>query len=544
MSDVADRVIWLGPDEADEAVTPELVGSKAFGLWRMGKLGLRTPPAFALPTSLCAEVITNSGSAGERVAALLRAGVERLEATMGRQFGDARAPLLVSVRSGAAVSMPGMLATVVNVGLGPQTAHGLIRLSGDPRFAWDCTRRSVESYAVVVGGAPPVAFARALADMIRSEGVANESELDGEALERLASRYVDIAAQHCARAVPQEPVDQLREAALAVFRSWDCPKAREYRRLKGLEDLRGTAVTVQAMVFGNSGARSGSGVAFSRNPASGAKDLYVDFLFDAQGEDVVSGRRTPLGAESLSRRLPEAFADLANGAALLERKFRDVQDVEFTIEDGRLFYLQTRTAKRTPQAALATAVDLVQDGLIDPEEALARLSKVDLGRTGRTRFADQAEPLAFGTPAAPGVASGRAAFDSASAKRLARDGEPVILLRAEPATEDIEGFEAAAGILTSAGGRTAHAAVVARELGKVCVVGCAELRIDVDAGRAVLAQRPIAPGDWMSVDGESGAVSLGRRPIVAELPTAKLAEVAAWRAARAGSPPEPAVHGA
>ncbi|MFI4933808.1 MAG: PEP/pyruvate-binding domain-containing protein [Caulobacterales bacterium] len=529
MSDSPEGLIWLGPDGADEDVSAQSAGSKAFGLWRMGKLGLRTPAAFALPTRLCAEVNANPAEAPGRIAAVLRAGCERLEAATGRKLGDKRAPLLVSVRSGAAKSMPGMLSTVLNVGLSAEAVHGLMRLTGDPRFAWDSYRRFIASYAVVVGGAPAPAFARALADMVRAESARDESELDGEALERLGIQFGDLAVRQAACPIPADPMDQLVAATLAVFRSWEDRKAQEYRRLNGLEALSGTAVTVQAMVYGNTGTRSGSGVAFSRNPATGTKELYVDFLIDAQGEDVVSGRRTPMDAAALAHRFPDAFDELTRGAAQLERELRDVQDIEFTVENERLYFLQTRSAKRTPRAALAIAVDLVHEGVIDPAEALQRLSHVDLDRAGQTRFADQVAPLAVGTPAAPGVASGRAAFDSPSAKRLAAGGEPAILVRREPATEDIEGFIAAAGILTAVGGRTSHAAVVTRELGKVCVVGCEALDIDESAGRATLAGHKLETGDWISLDGGAGEVTLGRRTVVNEKPRAELAEVESWR---------------
>ena len=526
------NMVWLGPDNPDEGVTAERVGSKAAGIWRIGRLELPTPPAFALPTDLCAAANTSPADAVPRIAAALSAGVRRLEEATARRLGDPRAPLLVSVRSGAAVSMPGMLSTVLNVGASPETTHGLIRLTGDPRFAWDSYRRFLESYGAVVAGAPSAAFARTLAAMIRAEGCAHESELDGEALERLATQYAELTAREGAGPIPAEPMDQLTQAALAVFRSWEGRKAREYRRLNSLEGLAGTAVTVQAMVFGNGGPRSGSGVAFSRDPANGAKRLYVDFLFDAQGDDVVSGRRTPVGIEALAARLPAVADALTQGAARLERAFRDVQDVEFTVEDGELYFLQTRAAKRTPRAALRIAVDLVGEGLIDESEALARLDDVDLERAAATRFAEPAEVVARGIPAAPGVASGRAAFDAAGAQRLAATGDPVLLVRREPATEDIAGFAAADGILTAVGGRTAHAAVVARQMAKACVVGCTALEIDEPAGVATLAGRRIAAGDWISLDGESGEVSLGRRQIVTDAPGAALATVAAWRAGR------------
>jgi pyruvate,orthophosphate dikinase len=526
-------MLWLGPDDPDPDVTLELVGGKAEGLWRMGRLGLNIPPAFALPASLCAEVNADPDRAADLVRPGLKAGLERLEAAAGRRFGDSRGPLLVSVRSGAARSMPGMLSTVLNVGLNPEAVHGLIRLTGDPRQGWDCYRRFLESYAVVVAGAPPAAFARRAAQVIAAEGVSGEDELDGEALERLSADFAAIALAETGEPVTEDPFDQLQRAALAVYRSWDGHRAKEYRRLNGLEGLAGTAVTVQAMVFGNAGRRSGSGVAFSRDPATGAKGLYVDVLFDAQGEDVVSGRRTPLDAGRLAARLPDAFAELERGMQRLEGDARDVQDVEFTIERDRLFFLQTRSAKRTPRAALRTAMDMVREGLICPAEALRRLDGLDLKLAGRSRFADEVPALASGIAASAGVASGRAAFDSGRAKSLTAGGDPAILVRAEPSTDDIEGFAVSAGILTARGGRTAHAAVVARQLGKVCVVGCAGLEIDEDGSGAQLCGQPLNDGDWLSLDGGTGAVTLGQREVVLEAPEAELAEIERWRAAEA-----------
>jgi pyruvate,orthophosphate dikinase len=324
-------------------------------------------------------------------------------------------------------------------------------------------------------------------------------------------------------------MDQLAAAAKAVYRSWAGSRAREYRRLNGLEGLAGTAVTVQAMVFGNAGVRSGAGVAFSRNPATGEKRLYVDFLFDAQCEDVVSGRRMPSNAALLAQRLPDGARELADGAARLEREFRDVQDIEFTVENATLFFLQTRSAKRTPRAALRILIDFVHEGLLDPATALERVAAIDLDLARLTRFADKAAAVATAVPASPGVATGRTAFDSSRAKALAAGGEPVVLVRHDTSTEDAVGFAVAAGILTAVGGRTAHAAVVARQLGKVCLVGCHELKIREDSQGGEIAGRKIVEGDWVSLDGDSGEVTLGRREIIAEMPRAELAEIDAWR---------------
>jgi pyruvate,orthophosphate dikinase len=510
------------------ALDSEVAGSKAAMLARMTTLGLRVPPAFVLPTTLCGPLNEGRTKAEEALARGLHGGIRRLEADTGRKFGDTRRPLLVSVRSGAARSMPGMLSTVLDVGLNPDTVRGLIRITGDPRMAWDSYRRFIQGYAEVVHGASAASFDAKLAEMLRTEQAAGETELDPEALERLARGMLATAEVECGQPIPSEPMDQLLAAARAVYRSWQGERAVEYRRLNKLDDLAGTAVTVQAMVFGNSGGSSGAGVAFSRSPATGDKKLYVDFLSDAQGEDVVSGRRTPGDVSELARRLPEAARELAIGAEQLERELKDVQDIEFTVEGGQLYFLQTRAAKRAPRAVLRTAVDLVEEGLIAPAEALRRVADIDLERAGVARFVGEAQPAANAIPASSGVCAGVVAFDSATAVRLAAEERPVILVRRETSTDDIAGFAAAAGVLTAVGGRTAHAAVVARQLGKVCLVGCSSLAMD-DRGEARLGETVLKEGDWLSLDGETGEVFLGRREIALERPEAEIAEIQRWR---------------
>lgn len=525
----ADMPLHIARNARSPDVLPEVAGSKAAQLWRMAQLGLDVPPAFVLPTTLCAGVNAGDAAALDAMRQALGKGIIWLEEITGLRFGDSRAPLLVSVRSGAALSMPGMLETILDVGLNDETLRGFLRRSGNPRLAFDNFRRLIQGYAEVVDHVPGDQFERAMAEMIRREGVERETDLDPEALERLVAEFREIVLRVAGKPMPDDPREQLREAALAVYRSWDSAKAREYRRLNGLDHLGGTAVTVQAMVFGNAGGHSGAGVAFSRNPATGEKALYVDFLFDAQGEDVVSGRRTPGNVARLAARLPEAAKQLADGVQRIETVMCDAQDVEFTIAEGRLYFLQTRAAKRTPLAALRIAVDMVHEGLIDRRTALKRLGSFDLANLATARFAAPAESIATAISAAPGVASGSVAFDSLRAKALAAKGEPVILVRHETSTEDVEGFAVAAGILTAVGGRTAHAAVVARQLGKVCLVGCKSLVIDADKRQATIGDTVIREGDYLSLDGASGAVSLGQRSIVTE-PAPELAEVLAWQA--------------
>lgn len=523
------RIAFIGPRGDGAPLAARDFGSKAAQLWRMSALGLNVPPAFVLSTALC-----GADRAPRVVDRLVEEGIAYLEQATGRRFGDRRRPLLVSVRSGAEKSMPGMLETVLDVGATAETARGLMRLTGNPRLAFDCWRRFLEGYCEVVAGLPRGPFEAALKDLLAAEGAPDERSLDPDALERLAATYLDLARNRFGTDVPMAPERQLADAVEAVFRSWNAPKAQDYRRLNHLEGLTGTAVTVQAMVFGNAGARSGSGVAFSRDPATGARALYADMLFEAQGEDVVSGRRQPVGLTRLEARMPEVAAELTAGVAALEAAYGDVQDVEFTIEEGHLFFLQTRAAKRTPRAALKIAVDLVAEGARTPAEGLALLDGVDLGAVATSRFADTAEPVARGVAASPGTVAGRVAFDTPAARRLSEAGDPVILVRPDVATDDIAGLALAAGILTSVGGRTAHAAVVARQLGRVCIVGCAALVIDGDGRRARLDTAEVREGEWLSLDGEEGSVFLGRRDVVLERPEAELAIVEGWRAATGG----------
>lgn len=523
----------IARDGSSPEMRPEIAGSKAAQLWQMTQLGLDVPPAFVLPTTLCADVSAGDAAALEAMRQALAQGLVWLEDITGLRFGDSRAPLLVSVRSGAAFSMPGMLETILNVGLNDETLRGFIRKTGNPRLAFDSFRRLVQGYAEVVSHVPAAKFDVALTEMMRRECVEQEADLDPEALERLTMDFREIVLNVTGKPIPEDPRDQLNEAALAVYRSWNSPKAREYRRINALDHLAGTAVTVQAMVFGNGGGSSGAGVAFSRNPATGERTLYVDFLFDAQGEDVVSGRHEPGNLARLMARLPEAGKALADGTQKIESLMRDAQDVEFTIAEGRLYFLQARSAKRTPLAALRIAVDMVHEGLIDRATALRRLACIDIANLKTMRFEAPAPAVATAISAAPGVASGHAVFDSQRAKDLARKNEPVILVRRETSTEDVEGFAVASGILTAVGGRTAHAAVVARQLGKVCLVGCKGLVIDDEKRQAAIGNAVIREGDWLSLDGDRGEVSLGQRTIVADSPPV-VAEVLAWRAEGAG----------
>ena len=511
-----------------EQPAAEIVGAKAANLARVAALGLPVPPAFVLPIGLCEAIVNREPAARQQLADGLAEGIAFLEDATGRVFGDRRRPLLVSVRSGAARSMPGMLDTILDVGCTSAAIHGLIRMSGRPRFAFDCRRRFLESYGSIVLGAGPEMFKTRSDAMILAEAAADEQELDSEAIERLAASYQQgIEDDHGALA--EAPMEQLRAAAEAVYRSWMSARAVTYRKLQHFDDLRGTAVTVQAMVFGNSGPCSGAGVAFSRDPSSGAATPVIDVLFGCQGEDVVSGKHTPETEESITRALPEVAAQLRDALARLESGFGDVQDVEFTIEDGKLWILQTRAAKRSPQAALRFAIDFVNSGRITPGEALRRLNGVDLNRLACKRLTDVGQPVGRGTGASAGIAVGRAAFDPVSAARLADAGNPIILVRPDTSTADVAGFAVSSGIVTAVGGRTAHAALVARQMDKPCIVGCADLAVDADARCAHLPLAVVREGDWLSIDGDAGTIYLGRGTILSERPETELAEVQRWR---------------
>lgn len=516
---------------ATEALAADRVGAKAAELAFMARLGLPVPPAFVLPVELCATIGAGRHRHAEKLRRLVDRGVERLEAATGRRLGDRRRPLLVSVRSGAARSMPGMLDTVLDVGATEEAVAGLVRLTGNPRFAHDCRRRFLEGWAETVLGLDPAPMRARLAELLADEGVASERHLDVRAVDVLLGahlRRIEAAGE----TVPADPGDQLEAAVRRVFASWNAPKAVSYRRMNGLDDLEGTAVTVQAMVYGNADSRSAAGVAFSRDPSSGAADPVIELLFEAQGEDVVSGRRVPVDGAMLAARLPGVHAELTAALALLERTAGDVQDVEFTVESGRLWLLQTRAAKRTPRAALRFAVALVAEAVIDETTAAERLGGLDEASLDEEVFvADDAEPVAVGLAASPGVAVGRLATSSETAEDMAARGEPVILVRPDTSTADIDGFAASRAIVTASGGRTSHAALVARQMGRPCVVACETLRFVPSTGGIACGAVALAEGDWLSVDGDAGRVFAGRRRVVVRRPEAEIGIWQGWKKA-------------
>jgi len=527
------RVYLIGAGAALAAgASPEEMGFKAYNLARMAAVGMPVPPAFVLSTAFCRDYYAAKGLLPDGFRDLLRGNLRELERMSGLSFGGERRPLLVSVRSGAAVSMPGMLDTVLNVGLNDATVAGLVRMTGNPRLAWDSYRRLIQSFAEVVHGAKPDPFDAARARALAAARAASPGELDFMALRDLAAEYLEIYREFAGESFPQAPLDQLVAAAEAVFRSWSGRKALEYRRIHRLRGGAGTAVCVQTMVFGNSGGTSGSGVAFTRDPATGENALYMDFLFNAQGDDVVSGRHELGDLAQIGALLPEVTQQIEALRKRLEAGFGDLQEFEFTVQNAQLFMLQTRSGKRTPLAALRIAVEMVAEGLLEPAAALERLHgyKLQAIHTESIRAKDGQAPLTRAIPAGVGVAVGEIALDSETARRRAAAGKAVILVREDMSTDDVSGIAGAAGILTARGGRTAHAAVVARQMGKVCLVGCRDLSIDLAKRGCSIAGKLLREGQVIALDGGAGGVYAGAVDIVRAKPERELAAVASWRA--------------
>ncbi|HEX5758801.1 MAG TPA: pyruvate, phosphate dikinase [Thermoanaerobaculia bacterium] len=499
----------------------DLLGGKGAGLAEMARLGIPVPPGFTIGTPVCGYYQEHGGTYPPGLDEEVERHLARVEQAVGQRFGDAQNPLLVSVRSGAPRSMPGMMDTVLNLGLNDAIVAAWIARGEDARFVLDAYRRLLSMYGDVVLGAPHKAFEEVLAAARAEQGAATDAELPAEALRGVVAAFERVIAAH-GKPFPQEPREQLWGAIGAVFESWNGYRAREYRRLEGISDKIGTAVNVQTMVFGNRGTDCATGVAFTRNPATGERRVFGEFLTNAQGEDVVAGMRTPHpitaedGEGGLAAEFPEAHGELEAVCRQLERHFRDMQDVEFTIQHGRLYMLQTRTGKRTGRAAVRIAVDMVEEGLIDRREALARVEPQQLEQLLAPEF-DLAEKelavkagrlLAKGLPAGPGAASGRMVLTAERAAELAASG-PVLLVRAETSPEDIVGMHAAVGILTSRGGMTSHAAVVARGLGKPCIVGAGALDVDEEEGTLRVDEKVFREGDQLSIDGSTGEVLAG-----------------------------------
>ena len=521
-------LIGCGDDLAVQGqASAESMGFKAWNLLRMAQMALPVPAAFVIGTRYCVEPGARADVSG---GALWRAGLHALERTTGQALGDARRPLLLSVRSGAPVSMPGMMDTLLNIGLCDATVAGLMRQTGNPRLIWDAYRRLVATYGEVVAGLAATSFDEAATALFPGR---DERELDFAELRSLTQRFLEVYALGVGKAFPQDPTEQLGGAIDAVFASWHGAKAREYRRLNHIADDIGTAVTVQCMVFGIAGGQSGAGVGFTRDPASGEPALWVDFLFNAQGEDVVSGRRSANGHHELAAVLPEVWHELSEAAQQLEHDFGDMQDFEFTVQDGQLFMLQTRSGKRTPEAVARIALDLLAEGLIGQQLALERTAGLDresLARRcvvapGGTALA----PLGRAATASSGVAVGEVALDEARARARHEAGVPVVLVRRDAETSDIAALESATGLLTQRGARTSHAAVVARQLGKVCLVGCTELQIDETARSVRIGDTTLHEGDLITLDGNEGVFYAGAAKLEISYPEELIARLDALR---------------
>jgi pyruvate,orthophosphate dikinase len=517
-----------GVSDGDETVrgNKNLLGGKGANLDGMASIGLPVPPGFTITTEMCTAYYANGQTFPESVRAEVAGGIAHIEQVTGKSFGDPANPLLVSVRSGARVSMPGMMDTVLNLGLNDATVEGLATSSGDARFAWDSYRRFIQMYADVVLELDHGAFEEALEVAKEDQGYYLDTELSADDLKALVAAYKKLVEAEWGKPFPQDVHDQLWGAVGAVFGSWESDRAKVYRRLNNIPGDWGTAVNVQAMVFGNMGETSATGVAFTRDPATGENAYYGEYLINAQGEDVVAGIRTPqyltraarerAGAKPLSMEeaMPSVYAELARVFEILETHYRDMQDIEFTVEREKLWMLQTRSGKRTAKAALKIAVDMAEAGLISTDEAVLRVDPMALDQLLHPTLDPNAprDVLTSGLPASPGAASGKIVFDADTAERFNDMGEAVILVRIETSPEDIHGMHAAKGILTARGGMTSHAAVVARGMGRPCVSGAGSLQIDAAARVLRIAGRTLTEGDILTLDGSTGEVMAGEVP--------------------------------
>jgi pyruvate,orthophosphate dikinase len=508
----------------------ELLGGKGVGLAEMTQLGVPVPAGFTITTDACRAYRSNAKALPDGLADEIDRHLEALERKSGKRFGNTSDPLLVSVRSGAAVSMPGMMDTILNLGINDEAVQGLAGATANERFANDSYRRLIQMYGEVVDGIAGHRFEQALTDLKKSRGVSQDVDLAAEDLGELIATYKKIYEEETGAGFPQDPRDQLTRAVEAVFDSWDAPRAIVYRRRYDISDELGTAVNVVQMVFGNKGEESGTGVAFTRDPSTGEPGLYGEFLANAQGEDVVAGIRTPEPLARMEQQLPAAFQQLLETMRRLEEHYRDMQDIEFTVEDNALYLLQTRSAKRTAAAAVKSAVDMVDEGLISREQAVTRIDPAQLDQLLHPMIDPTAdwEVAAKGLNASPGAACGKIVLDADTAEERGAAGESVILVRWETTPDDIHGLIQAAGILTAHGGMTSHAAVVARGMGKPCVAGCDALSIDLDARTITLGTQTLSEGDVLTIDGGTGAVIIGQVPLVAPEVNDDLETILGW----------------
>ncbi len=513
---MAKYVYFFGGRKAEgDGKMKDLLGGKGAGLAEMTNSGIPVPPGFTITTKVCNYFYKNKGRMPSGFKQEIQKNIQKLERTTGKRFGDAKNPLLVSVRSGAKISMPGMMDTILNLGLNDETIKGLIKKSNDEKFAWDAYRRLVQMFGNVVMGVEKEKFEKLL-DKKKKEGkVKFDQQLSVDAIKDLVDGFKKVYQQETGKKFPPDSLEQLKMAIESVFESWNNPRAVTYRKLNKIPDDLGTAINIQTMVFGNMGNDSGTGVGFTRNPSTGKKKFYGEYLLNAQGEDVVAGVRTPLPIENLKKEMPKVYQELWEITTKLEKHYRDTQDFEFTVENGKLFMLQTRIGKRTAFAAVKIAVDMVKEGLITEEEALMRLAPAQIDQLLHPILDPKVkvDVIARGLPASPGAASGTIIFTAEEAVEKSKKG-PVILVRQETCPDDIHGMDAAKGILTARGGMTSHAAVVARGMGKPCIAGCETLQISEENKEIIVNGKTIKEGDWLTIDGATGRVILGRVPTV------------------------------
>ncbi len=513
MAKVKKLVYFFGGGKAQgNATMKAYLGGKGANLAEMTNLGVPVPPGFTISTAVCGEYYKAKGKWPKGLARQVDANIAKLEKTMGAKLGDANKPLLVSVRSGAAISMPGMMDTVLNLGLNDKVVEGIIKRGGNARFAYDIYRRFIDMFGDVVMGCHHENFEGILHAAKKKAGVENDNELTAAQLADVVAKYKEAYKKHVGKSFPQDGKIQLTHSINAVFGSWNAPRAIKYRQLNNIKGLLGTAVNVQAMVFGNMGDDCGTGVCFTRNPSTGEKEFYGEFLMNAQGEDVVAGIRTPVPLKQLSKVMPKAYKELTALMTRLEKHYKDIQDMEFTIQEKKLYVLQTRTGKRTAEAAVKIAVDMLKEKMITEKQAIMRVAPEQLDRLLHPSFDPKAKRDVFakGLPASPGAAVGQVVFDADTAEKWRDNGKKVILVRIETSPEDIGGMDAAEGILTARGGMTSHAAVVARGMGKCCVAGVSELNIDYENKKMTVGKLTIKQGDWLSIDGSKGQVMTGR----------------------------------
>ena len=509
---------WVYLFTEGDASMRNLLGGKGANLAEMTNIGLPVPQGFTITTEACTQYYEDGREINPEIMAEINEYIVKMEGITGKKFGDKKNPLLVSVRSGARASMPGMMDTILNLGLNEEVVNTISEMSGNPRWAWDCYRRFIQMYSDVVMEVGKKYFEQLIDAMKKEKGVTQDVELDADDLKKLAMQFKDEYKAKIGEDFPSDPKDQLMGAIKAVFRSWDNPRANVYRRDNDIPYSWGTAVNVQSMAFGNMGDDCGTGVAFTRDPATGAKGLFGEFLTNAQGEDVVAGVRTPMHITEMEQKFPEAFAEFKNVCKTLEDHYRDMQDMEFTVEHGKLYMLQTRNGKRTAQAALQIACDLVDEGMRTEEEAVAMIDPRNLDTLLHPQFdaaaLKAATPLGKGLGASPGAACGKIVFTAEDAEEWNERGEKVVLVRLETSPEDITGMKASQGILTVRGGMTSHAAVVARGMGTCCVSGCTAIDMDEENKKFTLAGKEFHEGDYISIDGPTGNIYEGIIPTV------------------------------